>query len=126
MEKLYEVDTCRLKLINKECGLSQYVKEKMDEKIICIKDEDCYININTNETYSYLKNDFNHIISCASELSSSLEKKIFAINVALYEKEDLSENDVAIYYLKAIKARRILDERKNFHGTIQKQKIKVG
>lgn len=123
MEKLYEVDVCKIKLINEECGLSQHIKETTLENIICIKDEDCYINIDTNEKYLYLKNDFNHIITCASEVALFLESQNFAINITLYEKEDLSKKDVAINYLKAIKTRRILEEQKRFHGS-QKVKIK--
>lgn len=122
MEKLYEADICKIKLINEECGLSQHVKEIILEKIPCIKVENYYININTNEKYLYLKNDFNHIITCDSELAPFLETQNFAINVSLYE-EDLSKKDVAINYLKAIKTRKTLEEQERFHN--EKRKVKM-
>lgn len=122
MEKLYEVDVCKIKLINEECGLSQYVKEAVSEKVICIKDDVFYINIDTNEEYLYLKNEFNHVFTFNSDLVPFIKNQSFATNVNLYE-EDLSKRDVAINYLKATRTRRTLEERKKFIG---KQKVKIG
>lgn len=107
MERLFEVTLCKLKFIDRMNEFYQHTKEISKDIKICIMDGEKFVNIESNKEYECLRNPNNKII-CSKE---SLDGMEYVVEVKPYSKESLSENEVSLNYLRAINARRRLNNR---------------
>lgn len=107
MEKLYEVKLGGLKFIDKKNEFYQYKKEPIKGIQICIMDGEKFVDIENNREYEYLKSVDEKIVHS----KESLEKCKYVIEAREYTKDSLSENEVSLNHLRALRARRLINNR---------------